>query len=221
MPAGISINKINRRRIVQDLRSVKELCDFVVVSLHWGTENVFYPAPSQVVFARNLIDQGASIILGHHPHVIQGIERYRDGLIAYSLGNFDMYPTMWFARSSNSLILCIDLEETGIVDYTLVPLKIPTNEIPTVVEGSEKADALQFIDLISRPVTNGSMTEKWWFEQIGEVYVRGSLESYALRIKKYGIRHFVEFLLWSVTPFSLRCYAGVLRNRRTQKKLQS
>lgn len=220
VPAGISVNKIKRSRIVQNLRSVKKLCDFVVVSLHWGTENVFYPAPSQVVLAHTLIDQGASIILGHHPHVVQGIERYRHGLIAYSLGNFDMYPEGRDPRSSNSVILCIDIDETGILGYDLVPLKIPANEIPTVVGGSEKADALQFMDRISRPLTNGSMTEKWWFEQIGEVYLRGSLESFALRIKKYGIRHFVEFLVWSITPFSLRCYAGVLRNRWTQKELR-
>jgi poly-gamma-glutamate capsule biosynthesis protein CapA/YwtB (metallophosphatase superfamily) len=221
VPAGINVNKIKRRRIAQDIRSVKELCDLVVVSLHWGTENVFYPAPSQVVLAHALIDQGASIILGHHPHVVQGIERYRDGLIAYSLGNFDMYAEVGDARSNNSVIICIDIDETGIVEYTLIPLKIPANEIPTVVGGSEKEDALEFIGRISQPLTNGSMTEKWWFEQIGEVYLRDSLQSFALRIKKYGIRHFVEFLLWSITPFSLRCYAGVLRNKWAQKELRS
>jgi hypothetical protein len=62
--------------------------DIVVVCLHADLEFTPYPSPSRVKLSRWLIDQGASIVVGHHPHVRQGIEDYHDGLIAYSLGNF-------------------------------------------------------------------------------------------------------------------------------------
>lgn len=62
--------------------------DLVVVFVHWGDEYFAAPRPEQQVVARRLIDGGVDMVIGHHPHVLQGIERHGDGLIAYSLGNF-------------------------------------------------------------------------------------------------------------------------------------
>jgi poly-gamma-glutamate capsule biosynthesis protein CapA/YwtB (metallophosphatase superfamily) len=61
--------------------------DLVIVVLHWGIEYEPAPADWQVSAARAFIDAGADAVVGHHPHVLQGIERYGDGIIAYSLGN--------------------------------------------------------------------------------------------------------------------------------------
>jgi poly-gamma-glutamate capsule biosynthesis protein CapA/YwtB (metallophosphatase superfamily) len=61
---------------------------YIVVILHWGTEKAETPDPVQQRFARALIDAGVDAVIGHHPHVLQGIERYRKGVIVYSLGNF-------------------------------------------------------------------------------------------------------------------------------------
>jgi len=62
--------------------------DLVIVVIHWGTEYVDTPSTWQIKAARAFVDAGAAAVIGHHPHVIQGIERYGDGVIAYSLGNF-------------------------------------------------------------------------------------------------------------------------------------
>jgi poly-gamma-glutamate capsule biosynthesis protein CapA/YwtB (metallophosphatase superfamily) len=62
--------------------------DLVIVVLHWGTQYAEAPAPEQVAAARAFIDAGADAVVGHHPHILQAIERYKGGLIAYSLGNF-------------------------------------------------------------------------------------------------------------------------------------
>jgi poly-gamma-glutamate capsule biosynthesis protein CapA/YwtB (metallophosphatase superfamily) len=61
---------------------------YIVVILHWGTEKADTPDVSQRWFARALINAGVDAVIGHHPHVLQGIERYRKGVIVYSLGNF-------------------------------------------------------------------------------------------------------------------------------------
>ena len=58
------------------------------VFLHWGNEYIQRPSPEQVRLAHTLIDNGADIISGHHPHCLQGIENYKSRLIVYSLGNF-------------------------------------------------------------------------------------------------------------------------------------
>lgn len=62
--------------------------DHVVVYLHWGTELVDAPIPSDVDESKRMINSGASCVIGHHPHVPQGITEYKHGLIAYSLGSF-------------------------------------------------------------------------------------------------------------------------------------
>ena len=85
------IAPIDEDLILHQIAGLRNVVDFIVVSLHWGVENTFYPSPAQQRLARNLIDHGVSIILGHHPHVLQGIERYQDGLILYSLGNFNFH----------------------------------------------------------------------------------------------------------------------------------
>ncbi len=72
----------DRRKILDDIKFLRKENDHVVVSLHWGDEYIDYPEEKQIVLAHELIDAGASLIIGHHPHVLQGIEHYRNGVIA-------------------------------------------------------------------------------------------------------------------------------------------
>jgi len=62
--------------------------DLVIVVVHWGYEYTDAPARWQIAAAHAFVDAGADAVIGHHPHVLQAIERYRGGTIAYSLGNF-------------------------------------------------------------------------------------------------------------------------------------
>jgi len=82
------INKDNIARIKTDIELAKQLTDIVVVSLHWGTEYAKEPSLEQTNLAQNIIDAGADLVIGHHPHVIQKYEKYKNGYIFYSLGNF-------------------------------------------------------------------------------------------------------------------------------------
>ena len=78
----------NKEIILKDIRKNKKKFDYLILSLHWGAEHINYPSPEQIKIAREFIDSGANIILSHHSHMVQGIERYKNGLINYSLGNF-------------------------------------------------------------------------------------------------------------------------------------
>jgi len=71
-----------------ELPASKGKDDIWIMSVHWGTEFMTYPDKEQVVLAHHLIDRGFDIVHGHHPHVFQPIERYKDGLVMYSMGNF-------------------------------------------------------------------------------------------------------------------------------------
>jgi len=84
--AGIS--EFNQENIKKAVEGAKKNADIVIVSLHWGEEYAKSPSLWQKNLAHALIDSGADLIIGHHPHVVQGTEKYKTGWIAYSLGNF-------------------------------------------------------------------------------------------------------------------------------------
>ncbi len=71
-----------------DILRLQNEVDYIVVVLHWGEEHMHHLTPDQIAPAHKAVDQDASAIIGTHPHVIQGIERYKDRFIRYSLGNF-------------------------------------------------------------------------------------------------------------------------------------
>lgn len=88
---GLDDNSIDS--LMETVREMSRAADVVILSLHWGLEHEITPSPNQVRLAHNLCDEGVDLIVGHHPHVLQPIESYRNSrdkssLIIYSLGNW-------------------------------------------------------------------------------------------------------------------------------------
>ena len=88
----------------QDINVAKTLADIIVVSFHWGDEYNTKHNDWQERIAREAIDAGASLIIGHHPHVVQEVESYNGGYIAYSLGNF-IFDQNFSEDTSKGLLL--------------------------------------------------------------------------------------------------------------------
>jgi poly-gamma-glutamate synthesis protein (capsule biosynthesis protein) len=79
--------------VIAAVKAARAQCDLLVVSIHWGIEYATAPRPEDVEMAHKMLDAGASVIVGHHPHVLQPVETYttadqRNAVIFYSLGNF-------------------------------------------------------------------------------------------------------------------------------------
>jgi poly-gamma-glutamate synthesis protein (capsule biosynthesis protein) len=80
-------------QVLEAVKAARAQCDFLVVSIHWGIEYAPAPRPEDVDVAHKMLEAGASVIVGHHPHVLQPVETYttqdgRNTVIFYSLGNF-------------------------------------------------------------------------------------------------------------------------------------
>jgi hypothetical protein len=86
---------LNEDEIAAAIKDCAGKADLVVVLIHWGLEQYHYPSPEQRRLAGSMIKAGANIILGHHPHVLQGVEKINNGLVAYSLGNFLFDEFTW------------------------------------------------------------------------------------------------------------------------------
>jgi poly-gamma-glutamate synthesis protein (capsule biosynthesis protein) len=133
-----------------DIAAARMVADYVVVSFHWGTENDPVPKPYQEATAHLAIDAGADVIIGHHPHVLQGIERYKNGVILYSLGNFAFGTASETAKRS---IIAKIILETGVKRVELVPLNVLNREVhyqPKVLSGKEGQDVIDQLSRISR-----------------------------------------------------------------------
>jgi len=117
-----------------EFRKIRESFDgLLFVSIHWGKEFVHCPSLEQISQARFLIDEGATVVLGHHPHVLQGIEEYKKGLIAYSLGNFVF--DLWEENTKQTIILKIIVDNNGINDYSAIPVYINKQYQPVPAVG--------------------------------------------------------------------------------------
>ncbi|WP_321495880.1 CapA family protein [uncultured Desulfobacter sp.] len=77
------------------IRELKQMVDHVIISSHWGMERFRIPSPEQMNQARAFADAGASLVLGHHPHVVQGMEMVENVPVVYSLGNFMSSHVYW------------------------------------------------------------------------------------------------------------------------------
>lgn len=80
------INYFSIDKVIEDIKELKKRVAKIIISIHWGIDYSNYPTKKQQIYARELIDSGAYIIMGHHPHTIQPYERYKEGHVFYSLG---------------------------------------------------------------------------------------------------------------------------------------
>jgi poly-gamma-glutamate synthesis protein (capsule biosynthesis protein) len=126
-PEDKLIARLDRGILFKTLDEIKKLSsDFIIYSLHWGNEYVTWPSPSQVGLAHELIDSGVNIIVGHHPHVVQPIEKYNGGIILYSLGNF-IFDMFWSSGVRNGMYVDLLLNGDKSIDYQVNPYRIKSD----------------------------------------------------------------------------------------------
>jgi poly-gamma-glutamate capsule biosynthesis protein CapA/YwtB (metallophosphatase superfamily) len=112
----------DRQRLAATIKAARSVADYVVASFHWGIELATSPDSEQRSLAHLAVDSGADLVLGHHPHVVQGFELYRNRLIAYSLGNFVFSPPR--AESARSVMVMALIGPGGLVEAKIVPAAI-------------------------------------------------------------------------------------------------
>lgn len=148
-----------KEEVQRNIASLREAgAQIIIVNFHWGIEKEYLPNETQQTLAHLAIDEGADLVIGHHPHVLQGIERYKGKYIAYSLGNFS------FGGNSNpSDKDTIIFQQTFSVrdgkaetndDINIIPCSISSasgynDYCPTPLDGSEKERVLEKLNKYS------------------------------------------------------------------------
>jgi len=160
-------------RIVEEVKQYKRKDNLVIVNMHWGVEYRETPVDYQTNFGRSILDAGADIIMGGHPHRLESVEKYNGKYIIYSMGDyaFGADPTL-LSRQTAMFRLRFAKEDNTVVmkGLTVVPTLENSDDSlnennyqPLPVFGKEAADIINELISISSPIENG-VTEYKYFD---------------------------------------------------------
>ncbi|MGD9487050.1 MAG: CapA family protein [Calditrichaceae bacterium] len=132
----------NLAYIKEDIAKIRDQVDYIIINFHWGLEKANYPEESEKYYARKSIDYGADLIVGHHPHVLQGVELYKGKVIAYSLGNFIFGGNSRTFETSAVLKVLISPAKKGKYHAQIMPIGIRLWQ-PYFLEGQDADDVIK------------------------------------------------------------------------------
>ncbi|MBE9516517.1 MAG: CapA family protein [Proteobacteria bacterium] len=137
----------------KDVANAKKEADIVIVSFHWGREGTTELRPYQTALGRAAIDEGAAAVVGHHPHILQGIERYKHGVILYSLGNFVFGSYSY--RAKRAAIAELVFDGNLVKTVRMIPINVFNPEVvfqPQVLTGEKAAEVINELSTLSQPL---------------------------------------------------------------------
>lgn len=117
----------HEEQVRADVMAARERADIVLVSFHWGQEGKTTLRDYQTRLGHVAIDAGASAVIGHHPHILQGIEQYKDGIILYSLGNFTFGS--YSMKSARSAVAQLRFRNARLQSVRLFPINVNNFEV--------------------------------------------------------------------------------------------
>lgn len=133
---------MDTNRMIESIKEAKQNADFVIVSMHSGIEYKAKPSARQTDYAHAAIDSGAEMVIGHHPHVVQTVEKYKGKYVFYSLGNF-IFDQMWSRETRMGLAVKIFFTKSGVERVEYDPILIEDYSQPRFAEGAEKEEVIK------------------------------------------------------------------------------
>ena len=182
-----------------------------IVNLHWGYEHTDVPAPFQRELAHRLVDAGADIIIGHHPHVPQGWEIYKGVPIFYSLGNFNFWQFDGETTEANRWGYMIVYELTS-GDVKPVPYRINDNYQPFSVSGEEENHLMLQIQRLSETISE--IDDQRWFTNEHATWYKSEMKVWKHQcLGRFSPVLWLKWIAWLCLPMQLKYYAYALRLR--------
>lgn len=203
---------LQEEETLSSIRLCKENSELIILMIHWGIEEYDYPSPAQKSLAQKLLKSGADIIVGHHPHVLQGLETYGNKLVAYSLGNFIFDDFEWLAKFNNkemnlsttlsaknreSMILQVVVEQNKLFNYRTIFTKISKDAEQHLEQISLREK--RFAKLSSR-LGSRSYSFFWKIYALRQEWILRLMPKQGFRyllknIHKLRLRHAVELII--------------------------
>lgn len=156
-------NPALQEAIAEDIQTIRNQVDWVVVNYHWNQQLSSYPENWQMQLARSAIDQGADLVVGYHPEALQGAEIYKGRVIAYSLGNFIFANQNQPAQTNfDSAVLKVSLKDDR-MRLEFIPVEVQGDEA-AIATGQKAKDILSYIDsssaLFEQPMKSPTILDR-------------------------------------------------------------
>lgn len=177
-PSDCRYSRANLDGIKAQVQELRSEFAAVVLCLHWGEEYLSRPSPAQFRIARELVGAGVTLIAGHHPHVIQGMERINESAVFYSLGNFIF--DKWRRSECETLIAMVSINPTGEIESIGVePLQINRHyHVIPVTGDAREARMRSWTDLCDGLSDAARIDESVYKAAAEKEYLRYRLASY-------------------------------------------
>lgn len=207
------INTLTYNNVEQQLKKDKKDNYFSCLSLHWGMEHTNYPAYEHIQMIHQLLSDNDAIVAGHHPHVIQGIESYRNSLIAYSLGNavFDTCISRngklrvdLNEDNRKGFIFVVDLQNNSIKDFSVVGFYISEN-------GIQEYNIKPYLEEISNKILDINSVEE---------YEKMRLEQFHKVIENKFGKHDLRWVMSRLNYYAIGAkIMGKMRQKKYRKEM--
>lgn len=155
------VASLDLARIEKQLADLKETVDFTMVIAHAGREHVPAPPPYIQKAYRKMVRAGADIVVGHHPHVPQGIEIYRGVPIVYSLGNFVFWQETANPYQHKGYLVQLELRGSHLAGLSLFPYKILPHGL-ALLTGDEEREFYQELEMLSELLYDPEKIAQLW-----------------------------------------------------------
>jgi hypothetical protein len=201
------INYFDVKRVLADIGDVRDSVDRIIVSLHWGRDYSNFYTKNQQELARQMVDAGADIIMGHHPHTLQPYEIFDGKLIFYSLGQLCFGDTVWEGKlralkkkTKSGMIVKITIDR-DYLNHSLVP----------TIEKQENYLAIPVFDLEKKLIKLGYINKK--------INLHKSIEFIA-RFKETVLDRFYDYFFGYYRNFPSQLFGLFLHFRKFQYLLR-
>jgi len=135
---------LSAANLIEDIAAAKAVADVVIVLPQWGAEYTPTPTSRQTDLARVALEAGATVVAGNHPHVVQGVEWFEEGFVAYALGNF-VFDQDWSVETQQGAVLEATFSGSRLIGVRLAPVRIREMYRPAWAGGTEARNILDRI----------------------------------------------------------------------------
>ena len=189
---GYNINVFSRKKFLSDIKDCLKISKIILVSLHGGRENIEFVEPQLRKASKFAIDNGASLVFGHHTHVLSGYEIYKSKPIFYSLGNFIFDNPINYKRNYSG-VLSTELDLSGnILSFSFKPLLINREYFPTICPKIEQEIINNVLYLSDVLITNKN--DDYFWAEAAKSFGKNSKDNLQDAYKKMGFKGILYYI---------------------------
>jgi poly-gamma-glutamate synthesis protein (capsule biosynthesis protein) len=186
---NIKLIKISDKRVQDSIKKYKSISDIIIVLIHGGNEMISYPQPSFKKICRQVIENGADMVVTTHPHVLGGFEEYMGKYIFYSMGDFIFDADSYIRKRSGVLSVTINRE----IQWNMIPIVMDEKMRIVIAFDTVGDKIIKKYKYVSKKIVEKDYEKKYKYYYVSD-FIIFQIDRLYYKIKTKGILEFMVFL---------------------------